>query len=219
MGHHSNIETFVQQLTGIKAPSDDLEITIAYTQKSSPGVRGHISTRQAGRPGSHQDQQSPTAHTHGTLTIGDSFDIRCRMRIPGYLHLFNLGSSGCCAPLYPEAGDNDIRFSPDEEIILPRNSRYPGDGFTVSGPATAECGGLDRLLLIHTVDKQRIAVEDLSPALHTRGNNRGQRAGTAAARAAGFADNVPEDDPLFFESVRDHEWQYILLAYQVIKRP
>lgn len=152
----------------------------------------------------------------GVLRIGEFVRFEGRSPVDGYVHLFNLGTSGTCVKLAPSDAfpDNHV---PARRVFEMPSDQFVGDDvfpdgiWPEEGPTTFETGHPERLLVIVTCDNISLELEDLHPRLCGRDLYE-QR----AARGPGFAGPVQTGRPKLFQ-LDPARWEYGLIALNVLE--
>jgi len=150
----------------------------------------------------------------GRLTVGEHIRFEGVSPMTGYVHLFNLGTSGKCIKLAPseECPNNRIEAGrvlelPSEQFV--RMSDFKNGVWFEEGPTTAEAGHPERILAIVTREDIELECEDLHPDLESH------RLYTArGARGPGFGGPVQRNRARLFQLPPD-SWEYGLISLEV----
>ena len=104
----------------------------------------------------------------GVLVIGEVVEFKICSSTSGYVHLFDIGTSGTVLKLGPskEYPNNRIEAGVEITVPSPKICLLPhGQFWQVAGPTTAETGEPERLLVLVTQDDVELQIEDLHPGL------------------------------------------------------
>lgn len=151
----------------------------------------------------------------GDLSVGAHVRFEGYSPVMGYVHLFNLGTSGQCVKLAPsemcpknwlEAGE--IFELPSEQFV--RMEDFPEGVWVEEGPATAATGQPERMLIIVTRYDIELECEDLHPDLQQR-----QLYASRGASTSGFGGPVRRNRAKLFELEPD-QWEYGVLSLNVV---
>ena len=112
----------------------------------------------------------------GPLRVGDELALRVRSPRDGYLHLFNAGTGGVVARLFPSADFAGIgnRIEAGAWYAAPGNlipaAFFPCGAWIENGPVTEDTGLRERFVAILTDDPLRLSPDCLpGGAVRTRG--------------------------------------------------
>jgi len=151
------------------------------------------------------------------LSVGEYVHVEGRSPVDGYLHLFNLGTSGACLKLAPsqEFPDNRVDAGQVFEVPSPQfvgNDKFPKGVWEECGPTTAAAGQPERILFLLTRENISLEIADLHPQLQGRDlyTPRG-------SRGAGFSGPVKRERAKLFQLDPD-DWEYGLLSFNVLSR-
>ncbi len=146
---------------------------------------------------------NPAQRPSNSIAVGDKLRLELRSDMDGYLTLFDFGTSGRFAKLFPckELSTTDNHIEAGKTYAAP-GELLPIPDFLVSGPTTAESGRKERLLVIVT----RNPIELSESAVLNAGTDFATRGGFGAVEetVASLLD-IPEDD-----------WTYGLLETEVL---
>lgn len=100
-----------------------------------------------------------------SLRIGDVFTIRIKSTLDGYLHIFNIGTSGFVTKVIPatEICDLPPHIKSNVPFFIPcETDCFPDKGWIENGPTTAETGRLEKIIAIVTSENADISPDCLS---------------------------------------------------------
>ncbi|MBP7053432.1 MAG: DUF4384 domain-containing protein [Phycisphaerae bacterium] len=223
--NHGIIEFFLEMLRVTKGPEGAVDLCVIHCPPELPASRGFVAGG-AYRPGAGGNSDLPD--TPGTLppsdgsitweqteflSVGEYVEFHGKMPCDGYVHLFNLGTSGRCAKLFPSR-EYPNNFEPAGAVFWVPSKRHcdiPVAKFTEDGPTTAETGKPERLLAIVTHDDVVLQIEDLHPRM--AGYDVFSRCPTRGSAVVGPIIRKPK---LFDgEKIRPEHWEYGLLEMEV----
>ena len=187
-------------MSGIENKRPTLKMKWAVLPKDGSGERALVFTSAKKKADSIEKVE---ARPENSIAVGDRLRLELQSDIDGYLTLFDFGTSGRFAKLFP----NPSLSTEDNHIEAGKTYAAPGallpvPDFRVSGPTTAESGRLERLLVIVTrnhVELSEAAVLNAGTAFSTRGS-----IGSVEESVASLLD-IPAE-----------EWSYGLLETEVV---
>ena len=171
---HKTILNFVNSLRAVKSSERvKLEAVIVSHAKENPGAgtrtrsvdnKNRLKARleKKGQAGSSRDK----VQWDGSIQAGEYYTIKGFSPRSGYVHLFNLGTSGTVAKLTPTELGEDNRVESERSFLLPSEKLIDlakGRGFGVSMSAQYEHVQPERLLVIVTNEDREVNAEDLDP--------------------------------------------------------
>lgn len=216
---HGYIRTVLHTIREVKGPPH-VELHALHWSPDNPATRDVIATGSPVAPEPESDapaengEQSHRKNIDGVLEVDEIIEFIGKSPCNGYIHLFNLGTSGTCLKLAPsrEHPDNYIaaetKFRLPSEKHLSRNA-LPGGAFRVTGPTTRQGGEPERLLAIITAEDIVLQIEDLHPKLEGR-----DLLTRCAGRGASFGGEPKKDRPELF-CIPPEKWEYGLLQMRV----
>lgn len=189
------VENFLAALRALKVPQGRVELRAEFCHEQR-NLRGAF----AGRAASAAGGPEPVAAScpDGILPIGGGVRFQLTLPAGGSPYLFNLGSSGACAQLYPAFGPPSPPRAPGAVLSLPSCDSW----YRVTGPATSFSGSPDRLLALVFPAPRLFTIADLDPRLTQR----------FAARGPGFAGAPRLSQPSLF-TLEPDQWDYALLEF------
>jgi hypothetical protein len=199
----------------VKGPAGKVRLTVSFERNREPvyGTRGVISPQPVSSEIPDTCEGPEGFQTTGSLSVGAWITFSGLVPQAGYLHLFNLGTSGTCVKLSPSAEHPDNQVSPDEVFELPSDQLYDCQShFEVQGPTTEESGEPERLLAILTLDDIDLRCHDLHPNLVDRDLL------TPLDRGRGFAGPVGATTSRLLQLERSR-WEYGLVELDVVQVP
>lgn len=98
-----------------------------------------------------------------SLRIGEVFAIGITSSLAGYLHIFNIGTTGIVSRVLPSSELDNIapRIEANDQLLIPGDileEYFPEKGWVENGPTTAETGRHEKIVAIVTEENV-----DLSP--------------------------------------------------------
>jgi hypothetical protein len=158
---------------------------------------------------------SGTCRYDGVLRIGEIIEFVITSPRSGFVHLYDLGTSGTVLRLGPSQEYPDNRVEKDVEFTIPSARICPlpaGQTWQVTGPTTAATGEPERLLVLVTQEDGAIAIEDLHPGL--TGRDLYTRSAKGLPGVRGFAAKPKVDIPGLFRLAPD-QYDFGLIELQV----
>ncbi len=223
--NHGTIDFFLQMLREAKGPRGIIELCVIHCSPRLPITRGFVAGGTYRPGGSSELPETPgtlpppdadgpiTWEETDFLKVGEYIEFHGKMPCDGYLHLFNLGTSGRCMKLFPSnKHPNDLERA-GAVFWVPSKSRcdIPVVEFIEKGPTTAEMGKPERLLTIVTHDRIHLQIEDLHPDMVGHDVFDGY-----PSRGPGFSGGPILRKPGFLGGrIRPEQWEYGLLEMEV----
>ena len=210
---HGIITTLLRSIRQVKGPHGRVKLHAIHWRPDAPDARGIIAAGSRGIvPAGTLD--TPPVQWDGTLHIGESVEFTGASPVTGYLHLFNLGTSGTCVKLCPSREYPANAVEAGQQFAIPSKQRLDGErppdgAFNVSGPPSSQAGHPERLLAIVTVDDTDLQIEDLHPRLVGR-----DLLTRVAARGPSFSGPPRVGTAKLFRIPPDR-WHYALLEMEV----
>lgn len=233
-GHHVMLN-FLQALRHARGPAGAIELCAFHWMPGTRAEKGIIATRgfcAAGAldfAGQDGHRRQPPAETgtpgcprhaaerrwDGAVAVGEMVTFSGIASRTGFVHLFNLGTSGCCHKLAPSMEYPDNRVAAGERFELPSERLLDAGlldwgGFQVREPVSSECGHPDRILVLITDEDVDIQIEDLHPNLAG-----GDLLTRSASRGPGFSDPARADVAKLFR-MPAVSWDYGLLEMETL---
>lgn len=227
---HGIILTLLETIEHSKGPVGRIELCCMHWRPERPRLKAVATSRgvtYAGDPSvdaslaehlvaaAAPSQEPLAAGRDDKLAVGEYVRFEGRSPVDGYLHLFNLGTSGACLKLAPSEEFPDNRVAAGRVFELPSpqfvgNDSFPKGIWEELGPATAETGHPERILFILTRDDIELGIEDLHPKL--RGRDLYTPRGS---RGPGFTGTVKRERAKLFR-LDPAAWEYGLLSLDVV---
>ncbi len=204
-----SIREFLAILRRAKGPAGSVKLRAHHWSPSETardvGTKKKIITAPSSGSGS--------GRYDGVLQIGEIIEFVGQSPRSGFVHLYDLGTSGTVMRLAPSQEYPDNHVEKDVEFTIP-SARIcplpPGETWRVSGPTTAMTGEPERLLVLVTQPDGAYAIEDLHPGL--RGRDLYTRSAKGIPR--GFANRPTAPVPGLFH-LRPDEYDYGLIELEV----
>ncbi|NWH04807.1 hypothetical protein [Desulfobacter latus] len=155
---------------------------------------------------------------HGRIKAGSTVSFSGISPITGFVHLFNLGTSGTCQKLAPSREFPDNRVAANQAFAIPSEKlfspRYLGgsNGFKVSLNPDKTHIQPERLFVVVTRTDQVVQIEDLEPRLVTR-QGCGDVLTRCASRGPGFGGSVETGRSNLLS--HPEAWEYGLLEMEI----
>jgi hypothetical protein len=233
LGEHRAILTFLELVRKHKGPSL-VHLKVGGRSGVSTEDDGRGGSRSAGADFSYSNKASRPPAPAGsdalstadaTLFLKEGVAFTGLSPVAGYVHVFDLGTSGTCCLLAPSEDFPDNRVEANQPFHLPSDKflsaeALDSDWFPVGGPVSAEYGSLDYLFVVVSQDESlNLDVKDLDPALKARQilPPRDTR-GDGPQRSPGFGRPVEHGRSRLFALPKD-SWHYGVLAMEIRPRP
>lgn len=202
---HESILRFIQKLVSHKGRAMEARIeaemwTPGQQSRSAFNNRGFCNPADYDiapeRPAYLASDSEPDYYKDGVLIIGQNLRLTVNSPRDGWLHLFNLGTSGVCETLSSEplqVYKGEPKGIPDED---------PNQGYPVLPPTSGQHGQPERLLVLVTDSDYALSLQDLDPDLRHQTGTRGT-----------FAAPPTTERPRLFRLPLD-TWDYCLLEWE-----
>jgi len=217
MGDMMAIKAFLAELRQIKGDAGRVSLEAHHWHRQTPHTRDLIVTGNINRPsmpmGGLQPTAGPTSRlVDGILQLGELVEFQGVAPNAGYVHLFNLGTSGTVYKLGPSRQYPHNRVERGERFILPSARLFQsqtGGPWIMQPPTTQKCGEPERILTILTTDDTDLQITDLHPKLVGRDVYT-----PCPSRGPSFAAAARVDVAKLF-SIPTERWEYGLLELGV----
>jgi hypothetical protein len=181
---HTYVRTLIRDVRAQKGPCGKVALFCVHGFPHRPASRGIIGGRGLVAPGGPDDPlpsttvgtQPPKSHriegceVDGSLRIGEHIFFRCRSPIGGFVHFYNLGTSGTCLRLDPPPGCQPRPIHGGEEFRIPSAQSRAGSISIVPPPSSLHQEP-ERFLLIVTSDPVDLPCTELHRKLADRGES------------------------------------------------
>ena len=228
----ATIRSFIKQLFKVKGMRGHVELHAFHGVPEEPRSRGAITagtgraaftpgTDPSGTPGTGTPPPAKPVppyevgveHMDGSLRIGEVVEFEGKSPRDGWIHLFNLGTSGEVTKLAPSEGHEDNKVTRDATFAIPSERLFSktlvGGHFIIKPPSTQLSKSLERILAIVTADNVVLNVEDLHPRMIVI-----EALGRCAARG-GVKKIAGDSRPLLFQ-LPPESWDYELLELELL---
>jgi len=224
---HGPILTLLDMIEEAKGPVGKVRLCCIHWTPNAPEHKGAIPGRGvtfADDPNVHEHPakqlkqsderpgESLSEGRDGSLKLKERIRFEGLSPVSGYIHLFNLGTSGLCDKLAPSEEFPDNRIEANQVLELPseqfvRMADCPDGVWEETGPPSSETGHPERILCIVTEDDIELECPDLHPDLEQRH--------VYTARGPGFGGQVRRNRSKLF-NLSQEKWEYGLISLNVL---